>query len=299
MTFPPDLEGPGLPEVTGRTPLSTDHEGPRPVPSPPGRRAREDPGWLRQQPCLGRGSPVTTGRPLQAPPEGLLPLPGWEPPSARGPVATGRDAQQRGSHGPRGTAGSLANCPLGPVRGSYLAKTFLAMRVRAVSACCFRSVRPGCLLFLPLPLLPALDEPRSTPVATSTSLINSGSCQSANRPETSENTWHQSRASPRSPSDRRGREAAGHSLGLRPRQSSSHCLRPRTQHPQTSRESWAGGSASHRLLLPSRLDCPPRPPSRPLDLPAGRGHAQQGALARGQGGLGFLCVGPKVIWPQV
>lgn len=68
----------------------------------------------------------------------------------------------------------------GPARSSYLAKTFLARRVREVSARCFRSVRPGCRLLWPRPLLPALDEPRSTPVAISTSLINSGSCQSAN-----------------------------------------------------------------------------------------------------------------------
>lgn len=66
--------------------------------------------------------------------------------------------------------------------GSYLAKTFLAMRARAVSACRLRSVRPECFLLPPLPLPPHLDEPRSTPVAASTSLMNSGSCQAANRP---------------------------------------------------------------------------------------------------------------------
>lgn len=72
--------------------------------------------------------------------------------------------------------------PRGLAQGSYLAKTFLAMRVRAVSARCFRSVRPGCRLLLPRPLPRARDEPRSTPVAASTSLINSGSCHSANTP---------------------------------------------------------------------------------------------------------------------
>lgn len=67
------------------------------------------------------------------------------------------------------------------VRSTYLAKTFLAMRARAVSACRLRSVRPGCFRRLPLPFPPGLDEPRSTPVAASTSLRNSGSCQSADR----------------------------------------------------------------------------------------------------------------------
>lgn len=60
------------------------------------------------------------------------------------------------------------------------------MRVREVLACCFRSVSPGCRRLLPLPLPPALAEPRSTPVAASTSLRNSGSRQSANRTRRSE-----------------------------------------------------------------------------------------------------------------
>lgn len=68
---------------------------------------------------------------------------------------------------------------------SYLANTFLAIRARAVLARRFRSVRPGCFLLLPLLLLLDPDEPRSTPVAASTSLINSGSCQSAKRSQDS------------------------------------------------------------------------------------------------------------------
>lgn len=47
--------------------------------------------------------------------------------------------------------------------------------------CCFRSVRFGYFFFfcLPLPPFPLYRvEPRSTPVAASTSLINSGSCHS-------------------------------------------------------------------------------------------------------------------------
>lgn len=68
------------------------------------------------------------------------------------------------------------------MKSAYLANTFLAMRARAVSACRLRSVRPGCFRRLPLPFPPGLDEPRFTPVAASTSLRNSGSCQSADRP---------------------------------------------------------------------------------------------------------------------
>ena len=64
-----------------------------------------------------------------------------------------------------------------PARSSYLAKTFLAMRARAVSACRLRSVRPDRRR---RPFPPGLDEPRSTPVAASTSLMSSGSCQAAN-----------------------------------------------------------------------------------------------------------------------
>lgn len=173
------------------------------MPSPPGRPGEGRPRLApHQQLRLGRGSPVTTGRMLQAPPEGLLPPPWLGAPVCQGPSSHRKRCTAEGVPRLQGTTGTLAGCPPAPQargwrgRGSYLAKTFLAMRVRAVSACCFRSVRPGCLLFLPLPLLPALDEPRSTPVATSTSLINSGSCQSANRPKTSENTWHRPCASP-------------------------------------------------------------------------------------------------------
>lgn len=67
-------------------------------------------------------------------------------------------------------------------QSSYLANTFFAMRAREVSACCFRSVRPPRRRRLPLPLPLDPGEPRSTPVAASTSLINSGSCQSAEKP---------------------------------------------------------------------------------------------------------------------
>ena len=59
-----------------------------------------------------------------------------------------------------------------------LAKTFFSRRARAVLVRSRRSVRLGCFFFFPLPFLLDLDEPRSTPVAASTSFRNSGSCQS-------------------------------------------------------------------------------------------------------------------------
>lgn len=67
---------------------------------------------------------------------------------------------------------------------AYLLKTFFSSLERAVLAVCFRSVRLGCFLFLPFPFpafLPfpnVLEEPRSSPVAASISLMSSGSRQS-------------------------------------------------------------------------------------------------------------------------
>lgn len=67
---------------------------------------------------------------------------------------------------------------------SYLLKTFFSSREREVLACCFRSVRFGYFCFFPFffcpfPLL--LEEPRSSPVAASTSLMNSGSLHSVQK----------------------------------------------------------------------------------------------------------------------
>lgn len=94
------------------------------------------------------------------------PCPGW---SWRPPG--------RGSRRARGSRPTPQTWVPRARRGSYLAKTFLRRRARLVLACSRRSVRLGCFLLFPLPLLPYLDEPRSAPVAASTSRMNSGSCQ--------------------------------------------------------------------------------------------------------------------------
>lgn len=169
-----------------RTPLGTGHEGPASLcPALPGQPGEGDAGWLcTAAPTWEDTHPSPPATTPGSTPDGLPSLLGAPP--AWGPGGRGKRSQQREGQGGLGNGWSLAT-PQHPDPGwggSHLAKTFLAMRVRAVSVCRFRSVRPGCCLRLPRPLLPALDEPRSTPVAASTSLMNSGSCQSANRPET-------------------------------------------------------------------------------------------------------------------
>lgn len=192
MPILPDLEVSGLPQVARRMPLSTDHEGP-PASAQPSRSAGPGKTQAGSAPTAPLGKRLTRHHRATAPGTTQWPA---APSMAGSPRLPGAQWPRKRCTAEGVLRASGDGCPPAPpgpglVRGSYLAKTFLAMRVRAVSACCFRSVRPGYFLFLPLPLLPALDEPRSTPVAASTSLINSGSCQSANRPETSENTWHQ------------------------------------------------------------------------------------------------------------
>lgn len=182
-------------------------------------------------------------------------------------------------------------------RGSHLAKIFLAMRVRAVLVCCLRSVSPGCRLLLPLPLPPALAEPRSTPVAASTSRRNSGSRQSANRTRSSESTWCQpERLSPEprplpdtgppgslamgaggrrpllsaeseaegGPTARTGRGAAG-GPGARPAASSEPSDR------KAAEASGWGTVPSAGCSQPPGWTAPPGPSSWLLDLPAGLG----------------------------
>lgn len=160
-----------------------------------------------------------------------VPSTGWGHPSHPGAWGHGRRSRQRGPTAPGGLPASTPDP--GP-RGSHLAKIFLAMRVREVLACCFRSVSPGCRRLLPLPLPPALAEPRSTPVAASTSLRNSGSRQSANRTRRSESARAQpERLSPEprprpdtAPPGSPVTGGAGHAgccSGLRAMQRGSHC----------------------------------------------------------------------------
>lgn len=61
---------------------------------------------------------------------------------------------------------------------TYLLKTFFSSLEREVLALCFRSLRLGYFFFFPLPFLPTLSEPRSSPVAASMSRISSASRQS-------------------------------------------------------------------------------------------------------------------------
>lgn len=64
---------------------------------------------------------------------------------------------------------------------SYLLKTLFPSRERDVFASCFMSVRLGYFFFVflfffpPFPFVSKWEEPRSTPVAASTSLMKSGS----------------------------------------------------------------------------------------------------------------------------
>lgn len=157
-----------------------------------------------------------------------------------------------------------------------MAKTFLARRERAVSACRFRLVRPGCLRLVPLPLPPALDEPRSTPTAASTSLINSGSRQSAERPRDSSKRLAPAAAPPPRPCPDAGppgspTRAAGPGGLLAALRGAPHRRRPRRC---PHRPDWA----------------PPDHLPRPLHPPAARGCTRRSGPSRGSGWTGLgLC----------